>query len=148
MWRLFQNFLLNFIRRECKHWSAKSEQIIWRANSQTDPALSLLPKMITDISAWRPSEYRIIDAKFYRETLSENFQTPKVHREDLFQLVSYVLNAQPKNGRTADGVLIYPKVNECLREQYSIFGRKFSIWTIDLSAPWKSIDQEIRELFH
>jgi len=47
----------------------------------------------------------------------------------------------------ADGVLVYPRVTEKLREEYSILGRKFSVFTVDLAAPWQSIDREIRELF-
>jgi 5-methylcytosine-specific restriction enzyme subunit McrC len=147
MWRLFQAFLLNFIRRECQEWSAKSEEVTWRATSETDPSLNLLPKMVTDISAWRPSEYRIIDAKFYRETLSQNRGARKVHSENLYQLIAYVMNAEPKHGVAADGVLVYPRVTEKLREEYHILGRKFSVFTVDLAAPWQSIDREIRELF-
>jgi 5-methylcytosine-specific restriction enzyme subunit McrC len=147
MWRLFQSFLLNFIQRECRQWSAKSEEIAWHAISQTDHSLNLLPRMVTDISAWRPGEYRIIDAKFYSDTFSRNFGAPKLHSENLYQLVTYVLNAKPKNGVHPDGVLVYPKVTETLREEYNILGRKFSICTVDLAAPWKIIDRELRELF-
>ncbi|WP_439395173.1 5-methylcytosine restriction system specificity protein McrC [Bradyrhizobium sp. PMVTL-01] len=147
MWRLFQAFLLNFIRRECQPWSARSEEVAWRANSETDPSLNLLPRMVTDISAWRPGEYRIIDAKFYTETLSRNFGARKLHSENLYQLMAYVMNAKPKHGVAPDGVLVYPRVTEKLREEYNILGRKFSVFTVDLAAPWQSIDRDIRELF-
>jgi 5-methylcytosine-specific restriction enzyme subunit McrC len=43
-------------------------------------------------------------------------------------------------------VIGYPKVDRELREHYEILGRKVSICTIDLDAPWQSIDQEIRAL--
>jgi hypothetical protein len=58
------------------------------------------------------------------------------------------MNAPPKSGLLPDGMLIFPRVTKTVREEYNIFGRKFSICTVDLSAPWQSIDQEIRELFH
>jgi len=109
--------------------------------------LNLLPRRVTDISAWRPGEYRIIDAKFYSNTLSRNFGAPKFHSDNLYQLVAYVMNAQPKNGVLPDGVLVYPRVTETLREEYNVLGRKFSICTIDLGAPWKSTDAEMRSLF-
>jgi len=102
---------------------------------------------VTDISAWRPGEYRIIDAKFYSNTLSRNFGAPKFHSDNLYQLVAYVMNAQPKSGVLPDGVLVYPRVTETLREEYNVLGRKFSICTIDLGAPWKSTDAEMRSLF-
>jgi hypothetical protein len=42
----------------------------------------------------------------------------------------------------------YPKVDRELREHYEILGRKVSLCTINLRAPWQSIDQEIRELMN
>jgi 5-methylcytosine-specific restriction enzyme subunit McrC len=148
MWRLFQRFLLNFILRECKQWKAKPEGLVWNASSTTDPSLSLLPSMTTDISAWRPGEYRIIDAKFYSDTFSRHFGVAKFDSGNLYQLLAYLMNAPPKYGLLPDGMLIFPRVTKTVREEYNIFGRKFSICTVDLSAPWQSVDQEIRELFH
>jgi hypothetical protein len=145
---LFQRFLLNFILRECKQWKAKPEGLVWNASSTTDPSLSLLPSMTTDISAWRPGEYRIIDAKFYSDTFSRHFGVAKFDSGNLYQLLAYLMNAPPKSGLLPDGMLIFPRVTKTVREEYNIFGRKFSICTVDLSAPWQSIDQEIRELFH
>ncbi|MCA1474304.1 hypothetical protein [Bradyrhizobium sp. NBAIM08] len=147
MWRLFQSFLQNFIRRECKQWAIKSEEITWQATGGAHGRLNLLPRMVTDISVWRPGEYRIIDAKFYSETLSRNFGVPKLHSDNLYQMLAYVMNAQQRSGVQPEGVIIYPKVGEGLREEYHILGRKISICTLDLSAPWRTVDREMRELF-
>ena len=143
---LFQSFLFNFIARECRQWAVKSENIAWQASSPTDPNLKLLPRMQTDISAVRPGEYRIIDAKFYRDTLSSFFDAEKVHSGNLYQMSSYLMNAKAIGGVQAAGMLIYPKVDRELREHYEILGRKVSLCTVDLQAPWQSIAQEIRSL--
>lgn len=146
MARLFQSFLFNFIGRECPNWAVKSENISWQATSQTDPDLALLPRMQTDISARRSGEYRIIDAKFYRETLGKFFDAEKVHSANLYQMTSYLMNASAAGGVEAEGMLIYPKVDRVLRERYEILGRKISVCTVDLEAPWWAIDKEIRTL--
>jgi 5-methylcytosine-specific restriction enzyme subunit McrC len=146
MARLFQSFLFNFIARECPQWSVRSENIKWQAASETDPGLALLPKMQTDISARRPGEYRIIDAKFYRQTLGKFFDTEKVHSANLYQMTSYLMNAPAVSGVEAEGMLIYPRVDRDLRERYDILGRKISVCTVNLDAPWWAIDQEIRML--
>jgi 5-methylcytosine-specific restriction enzyme subunit McrC len=143
---LFQSFLFNFIARECTQWAVKSENIAWQASSLTDPNLRLLPRMQTDISAVRPGEYRIIDAKFYRDTLSSFFDAEKVHSGNLYQMSSYLMNAKAIGGVQAAGMLIYPKVDRELREHYEILGRKVSLCTVDLQAPWQSIAHEIRLL--
>jgi 5-methylcytosine-specific restriction enzyme subunit McrC len=143
---LFQSFLFNFISRECTQWTVRSENIGWRALSATDPDLKLLPRMQTDISAVRPGEYRIIDAKFYRRTLSSYFDAEKVHSGNLYQMSSYLMNAKAIGDTQAEGMLVYPRVDRELREHYEILGRKGSLCTINLDAPWQSIDQEIRAL--
>jgi len=145
---LFQSFLYNFIARECKQWTVRSENISWRALSNTDPELKLLPRMQTDISAVRPGEYRIIDAKFYGQTLSSFFDVEKFHSGNLYQMSSYLMNAKAIGNIQAEGMLVYPKVDRELREHYEILGRKVSLCTINLRAPWQSIDQEIRELMN
>jgi hypothetical protein len=43
-------------------------------------------------------------------------------------------------------MLIYPRVDRLLREQYEILGRKISVCTVSLDAPWWAIDREINEL--
>src|SRR5947207_5442227 len=83
----------------------------WQATSETDPDLVLLPRMQTDISATRPGEYRIIDAKFYRQTLGNFFDSEKIHSANLYQMTSYLMNAPAAGGREAKGMLIYPKVD-------------------------------------
>ena len=102
--------------------------------------------MQTDISATRPGEYRIIDAKFYRQTLRKFFDAEKVHSANLYQMTSYVMNAPALSGVEAEGMLIYPKVDRVLRERYDVLGRKISVCTVNLDAPWWAIDQEIRAL--
>ncbi|WP_409411315.1 5-methylcytosine restriction system specificity protein McrC [Bradyrhizobium sp. AUGA SZCCT0182] len=143
---LFQSFLFNFIARECAEWTVKSENIGWQAVSSTDPNLQLLPRMQTDISARRSGEYRIIDAKYYRRTLSSYFDIDKLHSGNLYQMGSYLMNAKTIGGIQADGMLIYPKVDRDLREKYEILGRNISVFTVDLNAPWQSIAQELRAL--
>jgi 5-methylcytosine-specific restriction enzyme subunit McrC len=102
--------------------------------------------MQTDISATRPGEYLIIDAKFYRQTLGKFFDVEKVHSANLYQMTSYLMNAPTESGVEAEGMLIYPKVDRELRERYDILGRKISVYTVNLEAPWWAIDKEIRAL--
>lgn len=145
---LFQSFLSNFIARECSHWKVKSENIAWQAVSTTDPSLLLLPIMQTDISAVRPGEYRIIDAKFYRQNMSYHFGSEKFHSSNLYQMASYLMNSRPRGDVQASGMLIYPRVDRDIRARYQILGRAISICTVNLNAPWQAIDAEIRELMN
>jgi 5-methylcytosine-specific restriction enzyme subunit McrC len=146
---LFEAFIRNFLKRECPQWSdyRRRENISWRASSITDPTLALLPRMQTDISLARPGRYLVVDAKYYRKALQTNYNVDKVRNENLYQLLSYILNAPQRADMPAEGMLLYPRVNRSLRERYEILGREISICTVDLSQSWMEIDRELKELF-
>jgi len=63
-------------------------------------------------------------------------------------MISYLMNAPVVGCVEARGMVIYPRVDRVLREQYEILGRKISVCTVNLDAPWWAIDQEIRGLMN
>lgn len=143
---VFQNFLSNFIARECSGWSVKSENIDWQASSSSDPLLRMLPRMQTDISLSRRREYIIVDAKYYREALSSHYGVEKLRGAHLYQLLAYLQNSD-QHDVLASGMLIYPQNGRALHEQYTVLGRLIQIRTLDLSKPWQSIDNALRQIF-
>lgn len=146
MARVFELFLFNFIRLEIPTWEVKRERIFWVAESASDSNLTLLPRMETDISLRRGREHVIIDAKYYQETMSEYYGSEKIHRGNLFQLMSYLSNVSTKDGFKPGGMLIYPQVDKKLRQRYRIQGHDVSVCTVDLNQPWQAIHTEIVDL--
>ena len=146
MARVFQNFLFNFIRTEIATWKTTREHIEWRATSARDPCLELLPRMETDISLQRDSRHVIIDAKYYQDTLTQRYDTAKVRSDNLYQLMSYLTNAKRSEDETLQGMLIYPRVERTLREEYKIQGYGILVATVDLSCDWKDVRDEIFDL--
>ena len=122
MAKVFQDFLFNFIRTEIPTWNVTRDRISWCATSVTDPELLLLPRMETDISLRCGRDRVIIDAKYYQETLSHNYGVAKVHSANLYQLMSYLTNAERKPGDALSGMLIYPRIDRTVRETYKIQG--------------------------
>lgn len=147
MARLFERFAYNFARVEVRSWVVSREEIPWAASSETDSALSLLPKMRTDIVLRRGSDCRIVDAKYYQQTTSRYYDTEKLHSANLYQLLSYVSNAHARERGTVSGMLLYPRVERTLRERYTIRGHEIRISTVDLSAEWRDVRRELLELF-
>jgi 5-methylcytosine-specific restriction enzyme subunit McrC len=146
MARVFQDFLFNFMRIHQPDAQVRREQIGWKAHSLTDPGLALLPRMETDISLRRGGDRLIIDAKYYQKTLTDYYDAPKIHGENLYQLLSYLSNAGTIPGETLSGMLIYPRVDRTLRERYTIQGYTVYISTLDLSQEWRTIEHELREI--
>ena len=146
MAKVFQDFLFNFIRREIPGYNVNSNKIEWLAASDSDPNLSLLPRMMTDISLRSRNHHIIIDAKYYQNTLSDYYETEKVHSSNLYQLMSYLTNTVRHTGVQLSGMLIYPRVDRTLRERYVIQGYPVTVCTVDLDQDWKDIRAEIFDL--
>lgn len=145
MARLFESFILNFYRLEFPHLSVKKERLYWEASSDTDPKLSLLPTMETDISIRDGLHTLIIDAKYYSKTLQSYYDSQSIHSGNLYQLMTYLRNISRRGGADAnsEGMLLYPVVDRKLRETYMISNHRVHICTIDLSGEWQDICAEL-----
>lgn len=146
MARVFEQFLFNFLRRELTSATVKRDRIPWLAWSESDPELTLLPCMNTDISVYGRHDRLIIDAKYYRNTLSLYRDATKFHSANLYQLMSYLTNASRDYVGSTHGMLIYPRVDRTLRERYSIQGHRVTVATVNLASDWPMLSSEIIEL--
>ena len=145
MARVFEQFLFNFIMRHGAGLSVKRDRITWNAHSSTDPELSMLPSMNTDISVYRPGLRLIIDAKYYGSSVSVYRDTTRYHSANLYQLMSYLSNASFDGVARTQGMLIYPRVDRTLRDKYVIQGYPVTIATVDLNRDWTEIHAEVLE---
>lgn len=148
MAKLFENFVLNFYRIHKQDVTVGREHLRWDAASETDPELSYLPRMETDITLRTKSRLLVIDTKFYQAALQEHYDTQKIHSENLYQIFSYLKNLEvrPSPDDEAEGMLLYPATGRPLRLSYRISGHTVRICTIDLSADWKQVEAELLEL--
>lgn len=142
--RLFEEFLRNFYRLEQSEYSVGRESIYWRFES-SDEDKALLPRMETDVTLIGASRKIFIDAKYYRESLSSRFETPKVHSGNLFQMYCYLRNQIDSDDRTrsATGILLYPRVDRDLDLSYSFDGMRLLVKTVDLAASWREIESRL-----
>jgi 5-methylcytosine-specific restriction enzyme subunit McrC len=148
MARVFEDFTYNFLRIEQQKWQIFREHIDWQASSETDPELSLLPRMRTDISLRQGSRHRIVDAKYYQQTLAHHHETEKIRNAHLYQLLSYLSNTRARwPEQQVSGMLLYPRVDRTLRERYIIQGMSVDVCTVDLQADWSAIRDELKRLF-
>lgn len=148
MARLYENFILNFYKIECPQLSVKKERLYWVASSETDPTLSLLPTMKTDISIRDGKRTLIIDAKYYSRTLQTYYDSESIHSGNMYQLMAYLRTVSQRGGTDAEaeGMLLYPVVNRKLREVYTIEGHTVRICTLDLAKEWGDIREELLTL--
>lgn len=148
MARLFEDFIFRFYLIERADLSVSRDTLKWRANSETDPSLSYLPSMRTDVSIRSASKTVIIDAKYYQETLASYYGSESFHASNLYQLYAYLKNFEqnPTPDSDAVGMLLYPEVDKRLREHYTIDGHSVFVSTVNLSQPWLDLRRELMSI--
>ena len=140
---LFEEFVRNFYKQELRNSKVYSEHIYWDASGDD---LSYLPKMQTDISIEINDTKIIMDTKFYKKTLSSNFNSEKLISSNLYQVFAYINNFKSKHDEKTTGILLYPKVDKDLDLSYNISGYPMKIYTVDMSRPWRNIHERLIEI--
>jgi 5-methylcytosine-specific restriction enzyme subunit McrC len=104
--------------------------------------------MQTDISLESSERKIIIDTKFYSKTLSNQFDSEKIHSHNLYQMYAYLKQGEYKNelSKTSEGIILYPKVDKELISKVTLENHKITIATIDLNQNWQRIHENLLDL--
>ncbi|WP_010288884.1 5-methylcytosine restriction system specificity protein McrC [Kurthia massiliensis] len=146
MHALFESFVRNFYKLHLKRYHVSREYIRWNVKEVYEGNASLMPKMYTDMSITNDDMKMIIDTKYYEQTFQQNFSVDKIRSPHLYQLYSYLSNAQKRP--IMCGMLLYPQVTEPLTLKLQIDDYDITIATVDLAAHWTSIENRLLTLFH
>lgn len=144
---IFENFVRNFYKRHLDNCTVVRENINWDASGDD---LSFLPIMQTDITIKEFNKVTIMDTKYYRNSLSRNMDTEKFHSNNLYQIFSYLKNAEAKGEIyiKSRGILLYPEVDKVLDESYEIQGHVVKVCTLNLNDDWCFIHNRLIEIYH
>jgi 5-methylcytosine-specific restriction enzyme subunit McrC len=138
--RIFERFVRNFFRYEQGEFMVTSERIGWDISGTTGES-SLLPSMHTDASLRSTARTVIVETKYYSQTLHSHYERKTLRSGHLYQLFAYLKNLENRGGpdSRADGVLLYPTVQDRIEFETVIQGHKIRAVTIDLNQPWEHI---------
>ena len=147
--QLFEAFIRNFYKVEQQRYkTVKKETIKWQFEN-TDPISDqYLPQMETDITLENEFEKIIIDAKFYRETMTVNYDKERIKSANLYQLFSYLLNQQDNSSKTqnAKGILLYPTIENDYNLNFKYHNHAIQIRTVNLNSNWRKISSRLKEI--
>lgn len=147
MFGIFENFVRNFYREKLQHtdYQVKPEIINWDVKDADELSIDYLPEMKTDISITSTSRKIIIDTKYYKECFQTYYDKKTLISPHLYQLLAYIENsdAQEKNPRKSEGMLIYPTVKNEMDLHYNLRGHNISVKTINLNQDWKKICDDL-----
>ena len=104
--------------------------------------------MKTDISITSEKRKIIIDTKYYRECLQEYYNKETIISSNLYQIFTYVKNAEAQGGSAinCEGILIYPTVRKELDVTFPMENHKISIKTINLNQGWNDISKDLLKI--
>ena len=149
MSRLYEKFILEFYRKECKSLTANPSQISWALDSGSDD--KNLPQMRSDImlTSKEGGKVLIIDAKYYTKTMQEQFGTKTLRSGHLYQIFAYVKNKDAELGNkshTVSGMLLYASTDEDFQpnNEYIMSGNKISAKTLDLNREFSEIAGQLK----
>jgi 5-methylcytosine-specific restriction enzyme subunit McrC len=144
---VFQEFVLNFFRLEQSTYQVRSETILWDADPAFGDASQFLPSMKTDISLRSASRTIIVDTK-YKDALQTYFDRRSIRSGHLYQLFAYLKNLEPRGGidAQAEGILLYPAVDQALDLHYRIQGHLIAVRTLDLAQDWREVHAQLLEI--
>lgn len=160
--RVFEKFLMNFYKHECRHVfpEVSRTQIRFQLTpygmtfaKSTEDAYRLLPLMETDVTLFNPLTKKkiILDAKYYKETLVSRYgKGGKIRREHISQILSYVMNQENEDEFTKEtkGILVYPTVDMEIDASYKYKNTKhvIQICTVNLNQDWQLIEKRLKEI--
>ncbi|WP_233126300.1 5-methylcytosine-specific restriction endonuclease system specificity protein McrC [Methanobrevibacter sp. 87.7] len=132
--KLYEKFILEYYKKEFPQLKSEASQIKWQLDDEID---RMLPIMQSDITLTNNYQTLIIDAKYYRHTMQEYYNTRKLHSGNLYQIFTYVKNKEIEESykpHEVSGMLLYAKTDE--KEQpnytYKMSGNKISVRTLIL----------------
>ncbi|WP_303924884.1 5-methylcytosine-specific restriction endonuclease system specificity protein McrC [Draconibacterium sediminis] len=149
--QLFEAFIRNFYKIEqSKFKIVKKENIKWQFQFTDTESYQYLPQMETDISMENEDQKIIIDAKYYRETMTTNFDKERIKSSNLYQLFSYLLNQQDSRMKTiqATGILLYPTIEKDYDLNFKYKEHNIKIRTVNLDTNWRNISERLKSIIN
>lgn len=145
MSRLYEKFILEYYRKEHPMLSVEPSQIAWALDDGIDASL---PIMRSDVTIRSGNNILIIDAKYYARNLQTQFDIPKIHSANLYQIFTYVKNKSMEcksNPCVVSGLLLYAKTDEMVQPNacYIMSGNKIGVNTLDLNNDFLDIASQL-----
>ena len=123
MRREFEKFVRSFLaRRLGPRFSVSRDFMPWAGSALGESSMKLLPHMETDVTVWSADRTLVIECKYTEALYESRFPGERFHPPHLYQLMAYLRNLEGRSGpdQAADGMLLYPSIEESLHCTYML----------------------------
>lgn len=150
MHKLYEKFVLEYFRKHHSYLTEiKAAQIKWNLSENTEEhIIHFLPVMQTDIYLRMNDQILIIDTKYYSKILQKQYNKATLHSGNLYQIFTYVKNADRLNTGRVSGMLLYAKTDEGITPDCSFImdKNKISVKTLDLNKDFGRIALQLDKI--
>ena len=146
---LYERFILQYFKIHHPELSPHARQIPWAIDPCETTGAGQLPIMQTDVTLTNGQAKLIIDAKFYGRSLqSGRSEKQTVHSHNLYQIASYVWNADVHRDGSVSGLLLYARTVHVEHPDVDIVvhGNRIGVQTLDLNLPWEELRDRLEGL--
>ncbi|WP_026658197.1 5-methylcytosine-specific restriction endonuclease system specificity protein McrC [Butyrivibrio sp. AC2005] len=145
MSHLYEKFILEYYRYHHPELHANPDQIKWNLDDDND---MWLPSMISDITLKKGDLTLIVDAKYYRKQMQDNYNVQSFRNANLYQIFTYVKNLDKENTGMVSGMLLYAKTDEEFqpKNRFSMGGNSIAVDSLDLNLPFSDISGQLEKI--
>ncbi len=143
---LYERFLREYYAFHHPELSPAARHVAWDYDPVTAVGADQLPAMRTDVTLTSGTRTLIIDAKYYSQPLTSGaYGKLTVHSANLYQMLSYIKNADVSNDGTVSGLLLYARTDAPAQPNVDVViqGNRLGARTLDLAAPWPDLRHEL-----
>ena len=150
LYRVYERFVANFYRLHLRDWEVSAQKRLeWHAAESNERLPLMIPDIVLQEKTGTARRMIVLDTKFTAQSLVENQWGKAVFDSShLYQLYAYLKSQEHVSEvhRKAEGILLYPAVQNQFSEKARLQDQVIRIESVDLAAPWQEIERRLMEL--
>ncbi|QDC12702.1 5-methylcytosine-specific restriction endonuclease system specificity protein McrC [Rhodococcus ruber] len=146
---LYERFLREYYIVHHPELSPTASTVKWDYDDTTALGAEQLPAMRTDVTLRHGHRALIIDAKYYGQSMQAGmWGKPTVHSANLYQVLTYVKNADVNRDGSVSGLLLYARTEAPAQPGLDVVvqGNRIGARTLDLNRPWNELSTQLEDV--
>ena len=143
---LYERFLREYYTVHHPELSPGASTVNWDYDVACALGVEQLPAMRTDVTLRDGQRALIIDAKYYGRSMQVGrWSKTTVHSANLYQLLTYVKNADVNREGSVIGLLLYARTEAPEQPDLDVVvqGNRIGARTLDLNRPWEHLKGQL-----
>ena len=149
MYKLYEKFILEYYKLHFPQLKPSARHIDWNVECEEED-LALLPNMITDITLQYEDRILIIDTKYYSNIFQKSYMSDreKFKSHNLYQIFTYVKNADINQTGKVKGMLLYARTDEDFIKptKYNMNNNEIIVETLNLDEDFVTIKSKLNNI--